>query len=331
MSENYAKFIHILGRGPTKSRHLTIDEARVAFGGVLSGEMSDLQLGAFLLLLRYRSENPAELAGIVQAVRDHLGLEDQTCNHELIDWPSYSSGKSRRLPWFLLSAKLLAENGVKIFMHGFNSHLENGLTTEDCLSAIGIEAATSIQQAKDMINQDKFAFLPLRHFCPKMQNLLQLRSMLGVRSIINTAVKLINPLNAATITLGIFHPAYIELNIEVAKLLQIPRLGVIKGGGGEAERNILKKIKLYQLEAGQESEINLPAHQTSKPDYPVTLDYLLDIWQGKAENGYATAMITGTAAQALYLTGRAETVSQAEQMAMDYWSNRAGLWISPLK
>ena len=53
MTDTYAPYIRILGRGPTNSRHLTRKEAHFAFSGVLSGEMSDMQVGAFLLLLRY--------------------------------------------------------------------------------------------------------------------------------------------------------------------------------------------------------------------------------------------------------------------------------------
>ncbi|MCK5425878.1 MAG: glycosyl transferase family protein [Emcibacter sp.] len=318
MTDTYAPYIRILGRGPTNSRHLTRKEAHFAFSGVLSGEMSDMQVGAFLLLLRYRSENPEELAGIVEAIQDHISLGSE--GNDFIDWPSYSSGKSRRLPWFLLSAKLLAENGLKVFMHGFNSHLDNGLLTEDCLEAVGETPATSLAEARQMLKTENFVYLPLRNFCPKLKELLQIRSVLGVRSIVNTAVKLINPLKSKMIFLGIFHPAYIKLNVGAGILLEQPRLGVIKGGGGEAERNILKPIKLFQIIGDQKSTTSWPALSKAKSDYPVTAAYLSDIWQGKIRDDYATAMIIGTAAQALFLNGRAETVEQAEQLATEYWS-----------
>lgn len=346
MTDAYAPIIRILGRGPTNSRHLTREEAHFAFTGVLTGEMADMQVGALLLLLRYRSESPEELAGIVSAIRDHISpdhispdrispdhispdhisLGKSTSNQDVIDWPSYSSGKSRRLPWFLLSAKLLAENGLKVFMHGFNSHLENGLVTEDCLAAVDEIPATSLAEAEQKLQQDNFAYLPLRHFCPKLQELIQIRSVLGVRSIVNTAVKLVNPLAAKMIFLGIFHPPYIELNVGAGTLLNQPRFGVIKGGGGEAERNILKSIKLYQIDPDhkqdQEQITHWPSVKLKNPnrDYPVTVDYLKDIWQGKIHNEYASAMIVGTTAQALYLSGRAATVDQAENLAADHWT-----------
>ncbi len=317
MTDPYAAYIRILGRGPTNSRHLTREEAHFAFSGVLSGQMSDMQVGALLLLLRYRSESPEELAGIVEAIRDHISL-GRECN-DLIDWPSYSSGKSRRLPWFLLSAKLLAETGIKVFMHGFNSHLDNGLLTEDCLEAVGEMPAASLEDANETLEIENFVYLPLRNFCPKLKELLQIRSVLGVRSIVNTAVKLINPIGANLTFLGIYHPAYIKLNVGAAILLEKPSLGVIKGGGGEAERNILKPIKLFQIIKDQQKTTRWPALSKDKPDYPVTVSYLKDIWQGKTQNDYATNMIVGTAAQALYLTGRTETPEQAERLATVYW------------
>lgn len=319
MTDPYADYIRILGRGPTKSRHLTQEEAIFAFRGVLSGEMSDMQVGALLLLLRYRSESPQELAGIVEAIRDYAELRHGNCNQDIIDWPSYSSGKSRQLPWFLLSAKLLAENGIKVFMHGYNSHLENGLPTEGCLSAVGECAVASLEDASDKLRGENFAYLPLRNFCPRLLELLEIRSVLGVRSIVNTAVKLINPMGAALTFVGIFHPAYIKLNIGAAALLKQVGLGVIKGGAGEAERNIVKAIKLYQVIQGKESISRWPAERLEKSDHPVTVEYLADIWHGKREDGYASAMIRGTAAQALFLMGRAATVEQAERLAHDYW------------
>ena len=325
MTDPYAAYIRILGRGPTNSRHLTREEARFAFSGVLSGQMSDMQVGALLLLLRYRSESPEELAGIVDAIRDHIAPEAKREFCDLIDWPSYSSGKSRRLPWFLLSAKLLAENGMKVFMHGFNSHLDNGLLTEDCLEAVGELPAASLDDANERLKTENFTYLPLRNFCPKLKELLQVRSVLGVRSIVNTAVKLINPLGARMIFLGIFHPAYIKLNVGAGILLKQPCLGVIKGGGGEAERNILKPIKLFQINQDQQNSTGWPALSRDKPDYPVTVKYLKDIWQGKIKDDYATAMIIGTAAQALFLNGRAETPEQAESLATEYWEQHLSI------
>ncbi|WP_321389121.1 glycosyl transferase family protein [Emcibacter sp.] len=319
--EDFAEFIRTLGRGPTKSRHLTREEAREAFAGALSGEMADLQIGALLLLLRYRSEDAAELAGIVEAIRSSLDMAPITDYQDLIDWPSYSAGKSRGLPWFLLSAKLLSENGHKVFMHGYNSHLENGIPTGDCLDVIGEKACVSLAVASDKLARDNFAFLPLRHFCPRILEFLQMRNLLGVRSIINTAVRLINPLHADTLFLGIFHPAYINLNREAAQILEQPRLGVIKGGGGEAERTPFKPIALYTVIKGSEDKTSWPAtlKEAEQGERNVSLDHFREVWYGKVEDPVALRTILGTAAQALYLKGVARDIPEAEVLALTCW------------
>ena len=319
--EEFSEFIRTLGRGPTKSRHLTREEAREAFAGALSGEMADLQIGALLLLLRYRSEDAAELAGIVEAIRDSLEMAPIADYQDLIDWPSYSAGKSRGLPWFLLSAKLLADNGHKVFMHGYNSHLENGLPTEECLAVIGETACGNLAEASGKLDRDNFAFLPLKQFCPRILEFLQMRNLLGVRSIINTAVRLINPLQADTLFLGIFHPPYINLNREAALILEQPRLGVIKGGGGEAERTPFKPIALFTVTNGTEDKTSWPAtlKESEQNERIVSLEHFRQVWYGEAEDPVALRTILGTAAQALYLKGVARDIQEAEVLARTYW------------
>ena len=63
----FAPYVTILGRGPGRSRALTREEARDAFAMVLADSVHPAQLGAFLMLLRYRGEDPDEIAR--QAVR----------------------------------------------------------------------------------------------------------------------------------------------------------------------------------------------------------------------------------------------------------------------
>jgi len=274
-------------------------------------------------LLRYRSENADELAGIIDAIRQSLDVAPPTDFQDLIDWPTYSAGKSRGLPWFLLAAKLMAENGHKVFMHGYNSHLENGIPTEDCLDAVDETACASLQAAQQKLTQENFAFLPLRNFSPRLLELLQLRKQLGVRSIMNTAVRLINPLHARTLFLGIFHPPYIELNRKAAKLLEQPTVGVIKGGGGEAERNPFKQIALFQIQDGEEHKNSWPASLDKRQvqDGPVTVEHFRAFWHGEARDERGLATMLGTLAQALYLVGAAQTIDQAEQLARVYWQN----------
>jgi anthranilate phosphoribosyltransferase len=115
--DRFAKFVATLGRGPGRSRALSREEAREAFGMVLRREADPHQVGAFLMLLRFRGEDAGEIGGMVEAARETISWQGTRVD---LDWPSYGAGRTRGAPWFLLSAMALARAGATVVMHGSN-------------------------------------------------------------------------------------------------------------------------------------------------------------------------------------------------------------------
>ncbi|MCC2664814.1 MAG: glycosyl transferase [Geminicoccaceae bacterium] len=72
----FAGFLRTIGRGATLGRPLGEAEAEQAMAMILDGAVEPVQLGAFLLVLRYRTETPAELAGFVRAARRRIAKPD---------------------------------------------------------------------------------------------------------------------------------------------------------------------------------------------------------------------------------------------------------------
>ena len=105
-----------------------------------------------------------------------------------------------------------------------------------------------------------FTYLPLATLSPEMDDLLRMRRLFGLRSPVNTVAGCLNPGDAAAGVDGVFHPPYIAVHLGVAERLGRPRLVVLKGGGGEAERVPLKPATgwLWDLSRA-ESEVALPA------------------------------------------------------------------------
>ena len=136
----FAQYVRIIGKGPHLSRPLNQEEMRAAAGMILAGEVEPIQLGAFLCVLRVRTEVPEEGAGFVEAVRDTLILPPDPPRADL-DWSSYS-GKARQLPWFLLAVLLLAQNGTRVFMHGTEGHTPGRLYTRVALEALACRSRT---------------------------------------------------------------------------------------------------------------------------------------------------------------------------------------------
>lgn len=319
----FAPYIRILGKGKKGSRPLTQGEAYQAMKMIMADEVLPVQLGAFLMLMRVKEETPEELAGFVLAARESSNLASDKVIVDL-DWSSYA-GKRRHLPWFLLSALLLAENHITVFMHGSSGHSAGRLYTQNMLSYLGLNVASSIEQARLQLEQQHFSYLSLEHFCPKLHEIIELRPIMGLRSPVHTLVRLLNPFNAKYSIQGIFHPGYRPVHQQAAALLQQPHAAVLKGEGGETERNPDMECLVQSVHNGELSDENWPALFPRRHMKPDQLDpqQLALIWQGSSEDEFAQASIIGTAAIALKLSGKADTQEQAHKLASDYWSARA--------
>ena len=317
----FAETIRILGKGKKGSRPLTQEEAYRAMRMVMNDEVLPVQLGAFLMLMRVKEETPEELAGFVQAVRESFAFATD-CPVDL-DWSSYA-GKRRHLPWFLLSALLLAENGITVFMHGAAGHTSGRLYTEDALQALGLKPAESIAQAKEQLAAQHFSYLSLEQFCPKLNDIIELRPIMGLRSPVHTLVRLLNPFNADYSIQGIFHPGYRPVHQQAAALLMQPHMAVLKGEGGETERNPDVDCLVQSVHNGELIDENWPALFSRRHVKSETLapEQLAQLWSGALVDEFATASVIGTAAIALKLLGKAETQMQAEALATAYWASR---------
>jgi len=318
----FAEFINILGKGKKGSRPLTQDEAYRAMKMIMAGQVEDIQLGAFLMLMRVKEETPEELTGFVTAARESFQHPITTVPVDL-DWSSYA-GKRRHLPWFLLTTLLLAENGINIFMHGAEGHSEGRIYTRKVLKILGINDATSLQQSAEQIQQHHFSYLSLEYICPRLYDLINLRPLMGLRSPVHTLVRLLNPLNAKYSIQGIFHPSYRQVHQQAALLLNQPHLAVLKGEGGETERNPDMDCLVQSVHDQKLSEETWPALFSRRHIKPDTLEpqQLALFWQGEISDEFAEATVIGTTAIALKLLGKVNNQRQAETLASHYWTVR---------
>jgi anthranilate phosphoribosyltransferase len=319
----FAQYVRIIGKGPNLSRPLTVEEMYQAASMIMKSQVEPMQIGAFLCILRMRTEVPEEGAGFVRAVRDTLVRPDDMPEVDL-DWSSYS-GKKRQLPWFLLAAQLLAANGIRVFMQGTEGHTAGRIYSHPALLSLGVPIAQSLQEAADHIRDSNFAFLPLAQLSPKLQEIIDFKSILGLRSPVNTFGRMVNPFCATHEIQTVFHPNYRDIHRDTANLLGQKHMAVFKGEGGEVERRPHKPVLVQSLHDGILSEEEWPAllpEDSVKIDETMDLQRLKTVWSGQEEDSYATAAITGTAAIVLRLIGRADSPDDATSQANTMWGTR---------
>jgi len=325
----FAQYVRILGKGQKGSRSLTQQEATSAFHMILEGKVLDVQLGAFLMLLRVKEESAEELAGSVSAIKTHLA--HQIAKHSIqvdIDWSSYA-GKKKQLPWFLYSLFLLAENGYRIVLHGEGGHTLNRLYTHSLFHALNLPIANTWEKISPLLDQYRFCYTPLETLCPTLSHIIQLRNVLGLRSPVHTIARLINPFDAPYSMQGIFHPNYRPVHQEAALLLGFTRMAVMKGEGGECERNPNADTLVQQVIDGNMKEATWPRTLPERTPglEELSLESFVDIWQGKTENRYAELAAIDTLAITLQLIHPDQSQTDSQEKARNWWHQRNKLFL----
>ena len=319
----FAQYVRIVGKGKNGSRSLSYQEAYDAFSLILRNEVLDVQLGAFLMLLRVKEESVDELSGFVQATRDQLRFKTLDVD---LDWSSYA-GKRKHYPWFLLAALTLAQNGFKIVMHGASGHTLNRIYTEQVLQYLGYSICQNENDVAQLLQAKNFAYIPLDVISPILSDLIALRNVMGLRSPIHTLARLINPFNAKATLQAIFHPAYRSSHQQTAFRLGYQNSAVIKGEGGEFERNPDAKTLICGVRHGELYELELPKLTADRSPIEEELDLstFKAVWKGQQSHEYGEVAVIETIAIALYTMNTCETFTEAQVQAKSMWDNRSAL------
>lgn len=325
MSEHpFAQYVRILGKGKRGSRGLSEQEALDSMSMILQQQVEPEQLGAFLMLLRYKEETPEELSGFVRAVREHEGFAQRPVTVQVdLDWATYA-GKKRHQAWYLLVALLVSQQGYTVFMHGAKGHTAGRIYSEDMLTELGFQAAHNWQQVEQQLAQGNFSFMSLAHLSPKLNDIINLRNILGLRSPVHTLTRLLNPTHAKHTIDGVFHPAYGPLHQQTALLLGQPRSLTIRGDGGEAEIRPDADCELQWADEHEHSTSAWPRLLDKRMEAPASLNAsaLRNLWQGQQDDHYAIATIVSTTAAVILLLKLASNRDEALKLAESWWQER---------
>src|SRR5690606_17254217 len=97
-------------------RTLSQEEARDAFGIIMSGEATPSQIGAFLTALRLRGETADEIAGAVATMREKMLRVEAP--HDAIDVVGTGGDASGSYNISTATAFVVAGAGVPVAKHG---------------------------------------------------------------------------------------------------------------------------------------------------------------------------------------------------------------------
>ena len=201
-------FLKVIGRGTKGAGDLDRDQAKVLFSYILNGDVSDLELGAFCLAMRFKGESVSELMGFMDALEPHITQLD-TGKRPTIILPSYN-GARKQANLTPLLAGLLAQQGWTVIVQGIQidpSRITSYAIFES-LSWPILEARSDLARSLKM---QLPIFCPTTIISPQLQQLLDVRHQLGLRNSGHVLAKLLNPVgNTAWCISNYTHPDYSE-------------------------------------------------------------------------------------------------------------------------
>lgn len=219
----YAGFratIKAVGTGPRGSRPLSFEEAREAMAAVLAGETTESQAGAFLVAMRVKGEEPQELAGLAQALRDAALSREPSGGTAPIACAGSYDGVAESPQLSLAASALAAACGAPCVIHcGDSLGPKYGTTPADVFAALGGNRRPGVESSRAMLEASGLALVNSVAAIPGWERLARIRDEVGLRGPVHSAEKMVDHLGSRRFVVGYAHHPYGPRLIDALRLL----------------------------------------------------------------------------------------------------------------
>ncbi len=207
---------------------LSQNEAYECMMHIISGNLSDSMIAAFLTALSMKGESVDEITGFVKAMREICVHVSPDINAPLVDTCGTGGDKLKTFNISTVSAVIAASCGVVIAKHG-NRSITSKCGGADILEALGVKIDAGAREVEKCMEQTSIGFMFAPNFHQAMKNVMPVRKELGIRTVFNILGPLTSPANADIQLLGVFDPEYVELMAGVLKNLGVKKAMVVHG------------------------------------------------------------------------------------------------------
>ena len=312
---------------------MSADVAADAFGVIMRGEATAVQIAAMLAGLRVKGETAEIVAGVVRALREVMVRLPSSNPDELVDTCGTGGGA---VPTFNIStaaALVAAGAGVRIAKHG-NRSFTSRCGSADVLEALGvaIEAPVPAMEAALRDAGIVFMYAPLMH--PAMRHVGPIRRELGIPTVMNVVGPLANPAGALRQVVGVADAYRVPILAGALAELGSIHAMVVHGEPGLDEVSPLGVTHVVEIRDGKTTEWTIdPAEFGLSASNPADLAggdpgenarIITEILSGGG-TAAANAAVILNAAAAVYVSGRVKDFSEGVAAATGALESGEGL------
>ncbi len=233
----------------TLRQDLQTDDMTALMRGIMSGQMTDAQIAAFLVALQLKGVVVSELLGAVTVMRELVTRVDVSDKRHLVDTCGTGGSGTDTFNISTASAMVAACAGARVAKHG-NRGATSKSGSADLLEAAGVKLTldpAGVARCIETLGVG-FMFAPGHHSA--MKHVIGPRREIGVRTIFNLLGPLTNPASAPNQVLGVYAASWIPVMLEVLKALGSEHVLIVAAEDGLDEISISAPTRVGELRNG---------------------------------------------------------------------------------
>ncbi len=233
----------------TLRQDLQTDDMTALMRGIMSGQMTDAQIAAFLVALQLKGVVVSELLGAVTVMRELVTRVDVPDKRHLVDTCGTGGSGTDTFNISTASAMVAACAGARVAKHG-NRGATSKSGSADLLEAAGVKLTldpAGVARCIETLGVG-FMFAPGHHSA--MKHVIGPRREIGVRTIFNLLGPLTNPASAPNQVLGVYAASWIPVMLEVLEALGSEHVLIVAAEDGLDEISISAPTRVGELRNG---------------------------------------------------------------------------------
>ena len=311
-------------RAVSQRKDLSRDEAALAMEGIMEGQWTPAQIGAYITALLMKGESQEEIVGSAQVMRAkafQMGVK----NRPLVD-PVGSGGDAlKTINVSTLSGLVAAGVGVTIAKHG-NRAMTGQCGSADFLQGLGIDLEISPAAAIRGIDENGFGFLLAPVFHQSMKHAIGPRREIGIPTIFNHLGPLTNPVAPECQFIGVNRAQNTSRFTEVLIGLGCRHSLVVHGEDGMDEITTTGSTKIVEQKDGKIESFTVTPEDFGMTRVSVS-DLALNGAEAVIEMGKAVLandapqtqinLVLLNAGAVIYLGGKAKSINEGVELARE--------------
>jgi len=300
------------------------DEAKSAMTDILNGDVTDSEVAAFLMGMRTKGETVDELTAFVEVMRE-ASVRVEVDTKGAVDLCGTGGDKSGTFNISTAAMFVVAGAGVPVLKHG-NRSVSSKSGSYDVLEELNAVPNLDKKQSETLYKETGMVFMFAPNFHPAMKYVMPARRAMKLRTFFNMLGPLLNPADVENQVIGAFSKDAAAKMAQILSNLDTKSAYTLNAHDGLDEVTLTGQSEIFELKSHlSNSSITfdpktlgyerVESEDLLGGDAKINAGIIKDVMSGESTEAQRN-IVTLNAAFAIHASGSAESLKDANQMAI---------------